>query len=314
MPGFTAPAWAQERGDLPDLPRPLPQRPQATTTRRPATSATTTRCSSCRGAPARGLLPQLRRRRHELPVALRPDTARLEPDQGGPARPRLHGRRPEGRRPAARLPRSRSASRRSTSTRSSTRGSNHGYDTQDYTQGRPVLRHAEGLGEPRQARAGSAASGSSSTASSTTCRRTARSSTATTTIRRIGACESRRLALAELVRLPERGNVPVRRRRDYDGWFGFDSIPVLTEVEPGGAGVLPHRPGQRSRRALARSRAPAAGGWTSSGDPSFPTGYWEAFRRAVKAARPERADDQRDVAEGQRPCCASCAATGSTRR
>ena len=54
VPGFTAPAWAEGRRHLPDLPGPLPQRPQRTTTRRPATSATTTRsCSLPWGASPR---------------------------------------------------------------------------------------------------------------------------------------------------------------------------------------------------------------------------------------------------------------------
>ena len=59
-PAFTAPAWAQSAGDLPDLPRSLPQRPAATTTRRPAMCATTTRCwQAAVGHAARRLLPQL---------------------------------------------------------------------------------------------------------------------------------------------------------------------------------------------------------------------------------------------------------------
>ena len=49
-PGLHRPGLGEERRDLPDLPRPLPQRAQATTIPRPATCATTTRCSRCPGA------------------------------------------------------------------------------------------------------------------------------------------------------------------------------------------------------------------------------------------------------------------------
>ncbi len=116
------PGLGEGRGDLPDLPRPLPQRPQRTTTRRPATSATTTRSLKLPwGDHARGLLPQLRRR--ATPTARGASTRRRPTDSPTKEQPRgrdYYRRRPQGRRPAARLPRRRSASTRSTSTRSST--------------------------------------------------------------------------------------------------------------------------------------------------------------------------------------------------
>ena len=68
------------------------------------------------------------------------------------------------------------------------------------------------------------------------------------------------LAVPQLVRLPERERSRAARA-DYDGWFGFDSIPVLPKTQPG-------RPGATSSRAtidhaaLAQARRRAAGGWT----------------------------------------------------
>jgi glycosidase/fibronectin type 3 domain-containing protein len=68
---------------------------------------------------------------------------------------------------------------------------------------------------------------------------------------------------------------------DYDGWFGFDSIPVLTksrsDVQSYFQNVAKYWLGQ------------GAGGWRFdvSGDPSFPNGYWEAMRQVIKAVDPE---------------------------
>ena len=68
---------------------------------------------------------------------------------------------------------------------------------------------------------------------------------------------------------------------DYAGWFGFDSIPVLAKANPA---VQEHFRGI-ARLWLERG----AGGWRMdvSGDPSFPNGYWEAFRQTVKSAKPD---------------------------
>ena len=72
---------------------------------------------------------------------------------------------------------------------------------------------------------------------------------------------------------------------DYVGWFGFDSIPVLKKANPavqsyfltGSDSVATHwlRGG--------------ADGWRLDvmGDPSFPSGYWQTFRRIVKQADPD---------------------------
>ena len=255
VPGFTAPAWAQGRGHLPDLPRPLPQRPTRTTTRRRATSATTTRSSSSAGA----TLPEGYCRNYADADASCPwrfDAARRPGDREGPRGRDYYRRRPQGRRPAARLPRSRSASTRSTSTRSSTAARTTATTPQDYTQDRPVLRRRRRTSRTSSSTRRRAGSGSSSTASSTTCRRTARSSTATTTTRRSARASRRRLAVAQLVRRsPNADTCRAPRRRDYyDGWFGFDSIPVLHEVATRPSRSTSSPAPDSDREALARSR------------------------------------------------------------
>jgi glycosidase/fibronectin type 3 domain-containing protein len=68
----------------------------------------------------------------------------------------------------------------------------------------------------------------------------------------------------------------------YDGWFGFDSIPVLTKRLPEIQAYFLTAPDSIAKRWLAAGAA----GWRMdvSGDPSFPNGYWETFRTVVKTA------------------------------
>jgi glycosidase len=71
---------------------------------------------------------------------------------------------------------------------------------------------------------------------------------------------------------------------DYEGWFGFDSIPVLSKSR---ADVQSYfLDGGTNITALWLQRG--AQGWRMdvSGDPSFPAGYWEKFRATVKSANP----------------------------
>jgi glycosidase len=72
---------------------------------------------------------------------------------------------------------------------------------------------------------------------------------------------------------------------DYEGWFGFDSIPVLTKTLPAVQDYFLHDQSSIARLWLRRG----ASGWRMdvSGDPSFPDGYWEAFRQIVKGVDPE---------------------------
>ncbi|MEO7839273.1 MAG: glycoside hydrolase family 13 protein, partial [Anaerolineales bacterium] len=71
----------------------------------------------------------------------------------------------------------------------------------------------------------------------------------------------------------------------YDGWFGFDSIPVINKTLPAVQSYFLTGTNSVSRYWLQNG----AGGWRMdvSGDPSFPNGYWESFRQVTKATRPD---------------------------
>ena len=68
---------------------------------------------------------------------------------------------------------------------------------------------------------------------------------------------------------------------DYDGWFGFDSLPVLSksraDVQSYFVNVAKYWLQQ------------GASGWRFdvSGDPSFPAGYWEQVRQAIEQVNPD---------------------------
>ena len=66
----------------------------------------------------------------------------------------------------------------------------------------------------------------------------------------------------------------------YDGWFGFDSIPVLDKSNPDVQAYFLTDKNSVSRYWLNKG----AGGWRMDvmGDSSFPAGYWETFRDVVK--------------------------------
>ena len=70
----------------------------------------------------------------------------------------------------------------------------------------------------------------------------------------------------------------------YDGWFGFDSIPVLTKNNPDVQSYFLTSPNSISRNWLKQGAA----GWRMdvSGDSSFPNGYWETFRAVTKGTDP----------------------------
>ena len=82
----------------------------------------------------------------------------------------------------------------------------------------------------------------------------------------------------------------------YDGWFGFDSIPVLTKSDADRAEVLPHRPGlDRQALAAAGSRRLADG---RDGRRVVPGRLLGVLPRRGEEHRARRTDHQRDVAEG----------------
>jgi glycosidase len=66
----------------------------------------------------------------------------------------------------------------------------------------------------------------------------------------------------------------------YDGWFGFDSIPVINKSLPEVQAYFLTAPDSVSRYWLNEGAA----GWRLDvmGDSSFPNGYWETFRSVVK--------------------------------
>jgi glycosidase len=71
----------------------------------------------------------------------------------------------------------------------------------------------------------------------------------------------------------------------YEGWFGFDSIPVLSKTQADVQAYFLTAPDSIAKRWLHAG----ASGWRMdvSGDPSFPNGYWESFRSVVDAADPD---------------------------
>ena len=194
--------------------------------------ATTTRSCSCRGA--------------SCPRA----TAATTPT----ATPTARGASTRRRRPTARPRSSRAAattaaatSRASTSSSTTSRrsashaiyfnpifdaGSNHGYDTQDYTQDRPVLRHPEGLRRTSSSTPRRAGSGSSSTACSTTCRSDSPFFDRYHHYSTVGACES--------------------TSSPYRSWFTFHDVGRATA------------PACRDRRAARRRPTTAGSGSTRS--------------------------------------------------
>jgi glycosidase/fibronectin type 3 domain-containing protein len=70
----------------------------------------------------------------------------------------------------------------------------------------------------------------------------------------------------------------------YDGWFGFDSIPVLNKSNPQVQAYFLTNPDSIAARWLIAG----AGGWRMdvSGDSSFPADYWTDFRGVVKGIDP----------------------------
>ncbi len=67
----------------------------------------------------------------------------------------------------------------------------------------------------------------------------------------------------------------------YDGWFGFDSIPVLNKSDPAVQAYFLTNSNSVSRYWLRQGAA----GWRLDvmGDASFPNDYWESFRGVVKS-------------------------------
>jgi glycosidase/fibronectin type 3 domain-containing protein len=74
----------------------------------------------------------------------------------------------------------------------------------------------------------------------------------------------------------------------YDGWFGFDSIPVLTKSLPAVQQYFITGSGSTGSDSVSKHWLNAgAEGWRLDvmGDSSFPDGYWQTFRQTVKQTR-----------------------------
>ena len=71
----------------------------------------------------------------------------------------------------------------------------------------------------------------------------------------------------------------------YAGWFGFDSIPVIDKTNPEVQAYFLTDDDSITRRWL----EDGASGWRLdvSGDASFPAGYWETFREVVDETDPD---------------------------
>lgn len=106
----------------------------------------------------------------------------------------------------------------------------------------------------------------------------------------VGACESVTSAYREWFVFRAQAGGPCAgpsgpNTMAYEGWFGFDSIPVLAKSLDEVQAYFLTAPDSIAKRWLAAG----ASGWRLdvSGDASFPAGYWETFRDVVTAADPE---------------------------
>lgn len=79
------------------------------------------------------------------------------------------------------------------------------------------------------------------------------------------------------------GSNGVENSATYDGWFGFDSIPVINKTLPEVQAYFLTNDNSVTNYWLEQG----AGGWRMDvmGDASFPSGYWETFREEVKDTR-----------------------------
>jgi len=80
------------------------------------------------------------------------------------------------------------------------------------------------------------------------------------------------------------GTSGVASSANYDGWFGFDSIPVINKSLPAVQQYFLTGPNNVSSYWLKKG----ARGWRMDvmGDTSFPAGYWKTFRDEVKNTKP----------------------------
>jgi glycosidase len=171
-------------------------------------------------------------------------------------------------------------------------GSNHGYDTQDYTKVDPyfgtqkdwdtLVKHADQRGI-RIILDGVFNHMSSDSAFFDRYHHYAT----------VGACESQSSAYRAWFTFHDVAagtgtcvsSTGVANGATYDGWFGFDSIPVLNKSNAQVQAYFLTNPDSIAARWLAAGSS----GWRLdvSGDASFPAAYWTTFRNKVKAVDPD---------------------------
>jgi glycosidase len=166
-------------------------------------------------------------------------------------------------------------------------GSNHGYDTQDYYKVDPyfgtqkdwdnLAKHADHLG----VRIILDGVFNHLSSDSPIFDRYGHYST-------VGACESTTSPYRSWFNFRPQTNGPCAgpagpKTMTYDGWFGFDSIPVINKSLADVQGYFLTSSDSVTKHWL---RAGAAA-WRLDveGDASFPTGYWETFRQEAKATK-----------------------------
>jgi glycosidase len=171
-------------------------------------------------------------------------------------------------------------------------GSNHGYDTQDYTKVDPYFgtqKDWDSLAKHAKARGiRIILDGVFNHMSSDSAFFDRYHHYAT-----VGACESPTSAYRAWFTFHDvaagtgtcASSTGVANGATYDGWFGFDSIPVLNKSNAQVQAYFLTNPDSIAARWLAAGSS----GWRMdvSGDPSFPASYWSTFRAKVKQVDPQ---------------------------
>ncbi len=113
----------------------------------------------------------------------------------------------------------------------------------------------------------------------------------------VGACEAITSTYRSWFTSPtwlRRAPAHARARRgalsaNYDGWFGFDSIPTISKTVPAVRTLFYSVTEVITEPVAQYWLNRGAAGWRLDvmGDPSFPDDYWREFRTAVKAVDPE---------------------------